>query len=50
MDNLPGTQWSPEQGRCKSLSTGKQAHVDLFVNHPNCGPMKGGIKDLWTRI
>ena len=39
------------RGSClDDLSTGKQANVDLFVNHPNCGSIKGGIKDLWTRI
>lgn len=37
--------------RClDDLSMGKQADVDFFINHPNCGPIKGGIKDLWTRI
>lgn len=37
--------------RClDDLSTGKQADVDIFINHPNCGSIKGGIKDLWTRI
>ena len=37
--------------RClDDLSTGKQADADLFVNHPNCGPIKDEIKDLWTRI
>ena len=39
------------RARClDDLSTGKQANVDLFANHPNCGSIKGGIKDLWTRI
>lgn len=39
------------RGRClDDLSTGKQADADLFVSHPNCGSIKGGIKDLWTRI
>ena len=37
--------------RCMDdLSSGKQANVDLFMNHPNCGFIKGDIKDLWTRI
>ena len=30
------------------LSTGKQANVDLFLNHPNYNFIKGDIKDLNT--
>lgn len=35
--------------RClDNLSTGKQAHIDLFVNHPNYTFIKGDITDLDT--
>lgn len=35
--------------RCMDdLSTGKQANVDLFINHPNYEFIKGDIKDLDT--
>ena len=35
--------------RClDDLSTGKQANVDLFINHPNYEFIKGDIKDLDT--
>lgn len=35
--------------RClDDLSTGKQANVDLFINHPNYEFIKGDIKDLET--
>lgn len=37
--------------RClDDLSTGKQEHVDLFVNHPKYQFIKGDIKDLQTCI
>lgn len=37
--------------RClDDLSTGKQANVDLFINHPNYEFIKGDIKDLDTCI
>lgn len=37
--------------RClDDLSTGKQANVDLFINHPNYEFIKGDIKDLNTCI
>lgn len=37
--------------RClDDLSTGKQANVDLFMNHPNYEFIKGDIKDLDTCI
>lgn len=37
--------------RClDDLSTGKQANVDLFLNHPNYEFIKGDIKDLDTCI
>ena len=35
--------------RClDNLSTGKQEHVDLFINHPNYTFIKGDIRDLET--
>jgi len=37
--------------RClDDLSTDKQANVGLFINHPNCGLIKGDIKVFGTRI